>query len=110
LVRGVEPPTFAPARIIGVYDVITASAKFGERDDLPVRDLPVTKILDIGTTLQRVSGNGVALCTRLLCQMSLSETRRRRHRLDLSNTGMTPLEQRNAGPGTPGAQLVTSGV
>src|SRR2546422_1941039 len=44
----------APARITGVYDAIAASAKFGESDDLPVPDIPVTKTLDIGTTLPRV--------------------------------------------------------
>ena len=43
----------APARIIDIYDAIAASAKFGERRS-PVLNMPVTKILDIGTTLASV--------------------------------------------------------
>jgi hypothetical protein len=44
----------APARITGVYDAITASAKFGESRRLAGSRHPVTKTLDIGTTLPSV--------------------------------------------------------
>ena len=44
----------APARIIGVYDAIPRRPSSASADDLPVPDMPVTKILDIGTTLPSI--------------------------------------------------------
>jgi hypothetical protein len=48
------PAILAPARLVGVYDAIAASAKFGERRRLALPDKPVTKLLDNGTTLPSV--------------------------------------------------------